>query len=152
MKNILCLLRKCDWRGLMLLPTENAMLQFFRYIFVGACAFFVDFSSYCILEAVGLHYLLAGVFAFLISFIFNFCISRVLIFKSAASEKATAQELTGVALISLVGLGLTELLLFVGTDLLEMDFRISKVVSSILVLFWNYTARKLFVYRAPTKK
>lgn len=152
MKEFFGLLVRFDLRGLLTEPTNNGVLQLFRYLFVGGCSFLIDFGVYCLLEAVGLHYLVAGVIAFIVSFAFNFFVSRILIFRTTAAEKANARELLGVAAISVTGLALTELLLYLGTDILLIDFRLSKIIASILVLFWNYAARKLFVYRKPAQK
>lgn len=143
----LVLLRCLDWKALLVAPTENALLQFARYIFVGGSAFVVDFGSYCLLGLLKVHYLAAGVLSFVAGFVFNFCVSRLLIFKTTATEKANAKELLAVLLISLIGLLLTEALLLVGTEIIQMDYRVSKIIASIIVLFWNYFARKIFVYR-----
>ena len=40
---IFTLLRRWRWRELLYKPTENATLQFLRYIIVGGCAFVADF-------------------------------------------------------------------------------------------------------------
>jgi len=141
------LLRHIDVRGIFLLPTGNSLLQLIRYVFVGGSAFVIDFSIYCLLEFLGLNYLVASVFAFVISFIFNFFVSRVFIFKNSAPEKAGAGEFTAVIIISVVGLALTEALLYIGTGCIGFDYRASKIAASVIVLFWNYFARKWFVYR-----
>lgn len=147
MKELVFLLRTRDWTGLLSAPTENSVLQLFRYVLIGGSSFAIDFGIYCILGEIGINYLIAGILAFIISFLFNFSVSRVLIFKSSASQKAIAKEFVGVIVISIIGLGFTELLLFLGTDLLHADFRISKIMASIFVLIWNYSARRLFIYR-----
>jgi putative flippase GtrA len=95
-----------------------------------------------------MHYLLAGVAAFLVSFVFNFYVSRVFIFKKSAPEKAGPKEFSAVIAISVIGLALTEALLYLGTGRLGFDYRASKIIASVIVLFWNYFARKQFVYRA----
>ena len=69
-----------------------------------------------------------------------------MIFRQTTDKKIYASEVVSVLIISLIGLTLTEGLLFIGTDLLNLDFRLSKIAASIIVLFWNYFARKLFVY------
>ena len=70
-----------------------------------------------------------------------------MIFRQSAASQVNVREIVSVLAISLIGLVLTEGLLFVGTDFLSMDFRMSKIAASIIVLFWNYIARKVFVYR-----
>ena len=135
------------WRQLFFAPTNNGWVQLFRYGFVGGGAFIVDFSTYCLLEWAGIYYLFAGVGAFIIGFAFNFTVSRILIFCAGSKQKVERQELFSVLVISCIGLVLTEILLFVGVQSLHMDYRVSKILASILVLFWNYFARKIFVYK-----
>ena len=135
------LLWNCDWSGLLYAPTNNGWLQLFRYGFV------VDFGVYCILGWLGMQYLLAGIISFIAGFAFNFLVSRWMIFRSTASSKIDVRELISVLAISVIGLLLTEALLFPGTDLIGLDYRIAKIAASILVLFWNYAARKIFVYK-----
>ena len=137
------LLWNCDWSGLLYAPTNNGWLQLFRYGFVGGGAFGV----YCILGWLGMQYLLAGIISFIVGFAFNFLVSRWMIFRSTASSKIDVRELISVLAISVIGLLLTEALLFAGTDLIGLDYRIAKIAASILVLFWNYAARKIFVYK-----
>ena len=48
--------------------------------------------------------------------------------------------------ISVVGLLLTELLMFFFTSHLHVYFMVSKLISSILVFFWNFLARKFILY------
>lgn len=141
------LLKKFDWNGLLFAPTKNSLLQLGRYVLVGGSAFLVDFGAYCWLEYMGLHYLLAGVLSFIAGFLFNFLVSRWMIFRQSAASRVNVHEIISVFAISLIGLALTEGLLFVGTDFLSMDFRVSKIAASIIVLFWNYIARKVFVYK-----
>lgn len=147
-KELMGLLRARDMKGLLAAPTDNPLTQLFRYGLVGGSAFVIDFGCYCLLGFLGMHYLLAGVAAFLVSFVFNFYVSRVFIFKKSAPEKAGPKEFSAVIAISVIGLALTEALLYLGTGRLGFDYRASKIIASVIVLFWNYFARKQFVYRA----
>ena len=147
MSELIQLFFKGKWRQLFLAPTNNGWIQLFRYGFVGGGAFVVDFFTYCLLEWVGIHYLLAAIGAFIVGFAFNFTVSRILIFCADGKQKVSRGEVISVLVISCIGLALTEFLLFAGVHWLNMDYRISKIVASILVLFWNYVARKVFVYR-----
>ena len=147
MKELLRLFFSGKWRALFIAPTNNGYIQLFRYGFVGGGAFCVDFATYCILERWGIHYLLAGIGAFIVGFAFNFTVSRILIFCADGNQKINRRELLSVLIISCIGLALTELLLFVGVYWINMDYRLSKIFASVLVLFWNYIARKKFVYK-----
>lgn len=141
-----CLLRG-EWRRLLAEETENGWIRLFRYGLVGGGAFAIDFAVYCLLVAWGMQYLLAGVAAFAVSFLFNFGMSRKLVFASAAKGAPGAGELAGTLAVSLLGLLFTEALLYFGVEALRLSYGLSKALASLLVLFWNYFARKAFIYR-----
>ncbi len=147
MKELLTLLFTGRWKQLFTAPTDNGWINLFRYCFVGGMSFLIDYALYCLLCAVGLSYLLAGVLSFTAGFAFNFLAGRLLIFAAGSREKAQAKELFSVLAIAVIGLGLTELLLYLGVDWLRLDYRVAKAVAAVLVLFWNYAARRIFVYR-----
>ncbi len=146
MNEFLILLRERNWHGLFQAPTSSGVVQLFRYCFVGGLSFVVDFSLFWLLLAMGIHYLICGVVAFVISFFFNFTLSRYWIFREQ-KRRQLWQEVVPVAVIALVGLGLTELLLWVQRDLLGFNELVAKVIAAILVLLWNFWARRVFVYR-----
>lgn len=133
------------WWELLCAETTNSWVQLFRYGLVGGGAFLIDFAAYCILERFGLHYLAAGVLSFAVSFCFNFTASRALVF--AVKGKTASGELSAVLAISLVGLLLTELLLYLIVSTLRFGSWQSKILASALVLLWNYFARKHFIYK-----
>ena len=147
MKELFVLFFTGKWRALFLDSSDNAWINLFRYCFVGGVSFLIDFAIYALLVAVDVPYLLSGVVGFVISFIFNFFAGRFFIFAAGSREKAEKKELVSVLVIALIGLGLTELLLYLGVAWLGMDKRLAKIAAAILVLFWNYAARKIFVYR-----
>ena len=56
MRELLSLLRRMDVQGLFRRPTTNAMVQFFRYAFVGGFAAVVDWAVVWLVERLGAHY------------------------------------------------------------------------------------------------
>ena len=50
-------------------------------------------------------------------------------------------------LIGLLGLLITEVLLWFFIEKLFMDKVVSKLVASVIVLMWNFVARKVILYR-----
>ena len=147
MKELFVLFFTGKWQALFLDSSENPWINLFRYCFVGGVSFLIDFALYALLVAVGVPYLIAGVLSFVAGFIFNFFAGRFFIFAAGSKEKARKKELISVLVIALIGLGLTELLLYLGVAWLGMDKRLAKIAAAILVLFWNYAARKIFVYK-----
>ncbi len=147
MKELLKYIFKLDINALFLKSTENTIIKFFRYIFVGGLAFIVDSSILFVLEYNGLHYLLATAIAFTIGLFVNFILAKKLVF----TEKATVNKFQGeffiYGLVGLIGLLITEGLMYLLTGLQGVYFMISKVIVAIIVLIWNFMARKILLYR-----
>ena len=55
-------------------------------------------------------------------------------------------------MISLIGLGLTELLMWLFTDGLGLFYLVSKAIAAVIVLLWNFFAKKLMYRKKPNKE
>lgn len=129
-------------------PTTNPLVQFFRYVFVGGCSFVVDAGVLWLLAHMGMHYLYAACFGFAAGLFCNFILSRALVFRAQSARVGRVLEFAGYALIGLIGLGLTEALLYFFTEIVLFHYMISKVIASAVVLFWNFFGRKHLLYRS----
>lgn len=125
--------------------TDNLWIQFFRYIFVGGTAFIIDFSIYSILVLNGLHYLISAIIAFIISVLANYLLSTKWVFNQSSNFNKKL-EFNLFIIISTMGLGFTEILLYIFTDSLMINLIISKIIVAIIVLFWNFAARRVIFY------
>lgn len=128
-------------------PTTQPIIQFFRYAFVGGVSFLVDAGVLWLLAHAGMHYLLAACFGFAAGLLCNFILSRAFVFRAQTPRVGRVLEFAAYALIGLIGLGLTEVLLYFFTEIVLFHYMISKIIASAVVLFWNFFARKLLLYR-----
>lgn len=127
-------------------PTDDIFLQLFRYIFVGGTAFTVDFFFlYFFSDICGIYYLFSAVLSFIISVLVNYVMSTRWVFNQDNIENKVL-EFNLFILISTIGLGFTEILLYFFTDIVGFYYLISKIISAIIVLFWNFLARRLMFY------
>lgn len=127
--------------------------EFFRYVLVGSLAAAVDFGTLFLLRetilkdsAGGLYLATAG--GFFSGLVVNYILSLTFVFRSARQTGA-GKGMGGfalTALVGLVGLGLTELGMWFGTDCLGLYYLFVKVIVTGLVLIWNYLARKYFIF------
>jgi putative flippase GtrA len=120
--------------------TNNAIVQLFRYGFVGGIAFLFDFCGLLLLVRLGVHYLLAAAISFTLGLAVNYLISILWVFPSS-SRRATEAILFTV--IGIVGLGLNEIIIWFGHDVLGLAVAWSKIISTALVFFWNFILRRL---------
>lgn len=127
--------------------------EFFRYVMVGGLSAAVDFAALFLLRetllrraALGLYAATAG--GFVCGLTVNYILSITFVFHSAR-ETGAGKSMGGfllTALIGLVGLGLTELGMWLGTQCLGFYYLFVKVVVTGLVMIWNYLARKYFIF------
>lgn len=126
--------------------TDNIFLQFFRFIFVGTTAFLIDFGIYfALVHFFDVNYLISAAIAFFISVLANYYLSTSWVFNQSQIENK-ALEFNIFLAISFVGLIFTEILLYLFTDLWSINYLISKILASIIVLFWNFSARRVMFY------
>lgn len=127
-------------------PTNNWLLQLFRYGFVGGVAFVVDYGSLFLLtHYAGVPYLWSAAIAFILGLVTNYLLSISWVFRRNENLRPWVEFLF-FAIIGVIGLVLNELIMYAGTDLLHMHYMVSKLISTAIVFFWNFFARKFLVF------
>ena len=158
MKELLTLIKKLDFKGLFYQKTDNILIQFFRYCFVGGLATVVEGGALWLLqrfvfrEAAGFWVFLAQAIAFVLGLIANFVLSKLFVFQEKSEKTNAAGEFLAYGVIGAVGLGVKELLLWCFHTQLGVHYMLVWVISTIIVLIWNYAARKLLLYRKKESK
>lgn len=131
-------------RKLLLEKTTSANLQFLRYFFVGGSAAVVDLFAYgALVKLLGMHYIPAAFLAYMAGLAWNHLLCVFWVFQS---KHQRGKELLMVFLIAVGGILWTWLILYLLIDFAGIDEVVAKMVSQILVLFWNFTMRKLYVF------
>ena len=126
--------------------TDNIYIQMFRYIVVGGTSFVVDFFFLWFFSDVcGIYYLVSGVLSFIISVLVNYIMSTKWVFNQDNIENKVLEFNLFLA-ISELGLVFTEILLWLFTDVIGLYYLISKVIAAIIVMFWNFIARRIMFY------
>lgn len=134
-------------RRLIVNPTSRLTVQFLRYTVVGGLAFLVDFCVLVLLTSTaGMHYLLSAAVAFMAGLTTNYVLSTVWVFQKRVFSDPRLEFLlfTGIGLI---GLGFTEVLMWLLTDTVGLHYVFSKLVSTIVVFLWNFLARRFLLFR-----
>ena len=148
MKEFFEYLKSFNLKAIFITPSTNGFIQFFRYVFVGGIATVVDWAIlFAATEWGGIHYIFSAVLSFFGGLAANFLLSKLLVFSASEAKIGPFMEFVGYALIGAVGLGLTVLIMYVFTEMLGLYYMLSKVIATILVLFWNYLARKKILYQ-----
>ncbi len=133
---------------LFLRQTDSLFIQFFRYFFVGGLAFVVDFGLlYFLTEFVGFYYLFSATISFTAGLCVNYIISIKWVFSQNKGLKNKKIEFLIFSFIGIVGLLLNAIFIWFFTEKLLFYYMISKVLSTVIVYFWNFFARKYILYK-----
>lgn len=125
---------------------DRTSIQAVKYALAAFGGFAADYLGLLLLkETAGLHYLIAVPLAFLIGIAVNYLIGIRFVFYR--TNRKLRYELLLFFTISLLALGLTEGSMYVLTDLVRIDYRISRVISGVLTYVFNFCARKFLLYR-----
>jgi putative flippase GtrA len=126
--------------------TDNTFIQLFRYTFVGGIAYIVDFGSlYALTEFLNIHYLRSAAFAFLLGLTTNYILSVNWVFGRRVVRNRFL-EFAIFGSIGVIGLGLNEVLIWVFTEYVHLHYLLSKVVSTVFIYAWNFSARKFILF------
>ena len=129
-----------------LIKSQSTLFQLIRYGFVGGVAFVADYCSlYAFTEWMGIPYLGSAAVAFIIGLTVNYILSNLIVFTTHRIQSRWL-EFAIFAIIGVIGLGLNELIMYCASDLIGLHYMISKLISTALVFFWNFFARKLALY------
>lgn len=124
--------------------TRSGHVQFFRYFFVGGSSAVIDLALYALLLKVfDVHYLVAAFIAYVTGFLWNHLLCVLWVFEKRHSRVKEMGMAFGIAL---GGLLWTELLLFGFVGFIGIDAFWAKVISQFIVLIWNFSMRKIYVF------
>ena len=118
--------------------------QLFRFGIVGGLAFLIDSGVLFLLtEYLNVYYLVSSVISFIVSLIFNYILSILWVFD--VKKKQTIKEIGLFVILSVIGLGINQVVMYVGADILHIYYMLCKVISTFIVMVYNFITRKIFI-------
>lgn len=127
-------------------PSHRASVQMVRSLVVSGIAFVADFGSLVIFKEVfDVHYLVAATLSFGLGVVVNYILSVRWVFAERQLESRHKEFVFFVAICA-IGLVLNLAIIAGLVQALRVDYRLAKIVSTILIFFWNFFARKKFLY------
>ena len=124
---------------------EKLFLQMFKFVIVGGTAFVIDYTTLIICKEIfHLNTLLSAAIAFIISTIFNYILSIKWVF-DVSNKHSGKRNFIIFVVFSLMGLGLTELIMWIGEDILGISYLIIKIIATAIVMVFNFVTRKIFL-------
>lgn len=130
--------------GSLIKKHEKLINQLIKFGVVGAIAFLIDYVLlYVLTEYLNIYYLISSVISFTVSLIFNYILSITWVFD--VTKKQTYKEVIIFVILSVMGLGINQLVMYIGSDLLKVYYMITKLVATAIVMIWNFVTRKIFI-------
>lgn len=121
-------------------------MKLVRYFFVGGAAALVDIGLFTLLARVaGLPWFPVALFSFAMATLVNYVLSVRHVFESGI-RFSPRHELLLVYVASAVGLGINQTVLWLGIEWVHVDMLIAKLCATGTVFFWNYAARRYFIF------
>ena len=124
------------------------------YLFFGGLTFLLSISVfYLLVNVLRMNELVANVIDWVICVVFAYVTNRTWVFQSAAAgTKGICREAASFGLGRLATLGLEELLLWAGIDLLDLNSLLVKIVAQAAVIIGNYVISKCLVFKGKKRK
>lgn len=119
--------------------------QLIKFGFVGFLCFFIDWGIMVFLtEVFGIDPLISSAISFTVSVTVNYILSVTFVFETDKNANKGSQFVIFV-LLSIVGLGVNEVCMWLGTDLIGIHYMITKVGATAVVMVYNFITRKIFI-------
>lgn len=124
---------------------RNLIAQIMKFGVVGILATLLDYVVMIVLtEVFGVPPVASSTISFSISVVFNYLASMRYVF-SHREGMSRRREFIIFLVLSIIGLGINAALMWVGTELAGIDYRIVKLFATAVVMVWNFVSRKVLL-------
>lgn len=120
-------------------------LQFCRFASVGIISLAVDYGFMVFLtESTLMGYFRACAFSYTISILVNYVLSMRYVFRGR-EDVSKAKEVSIFLVLSLIGLGLNQVAMWLLVDVLNIYYAVAKVLAAGMVTGYNFISKKTFL-------
>lgn len=128
---------------------KQLLRQFCRFGLVGLLCFTIDYGLLILMTESGLcTYFAASAISYTVSVIVNYILSMRFVF-SGKEDMHKFVELIIFLILSVVGLGLTQLIMWITVEYLHLFYASAKVLASLTVTIYNFFSKKAFLEETP---
>ena len=125
----------------------NIKIQIVRFVMVGVTTVALDFCTLVsLVEYFNVNYLISATFGFLIGSIANYFLSVRIVFIDG-KHPSKILEFTYFLVITLIGLILNYITMYIFTEIILMPYFVSKFFSLFFVASTNFLMKKFFVFK-----
>jgi putative flippase GtrA len=125
--------------------SKAVVIKLLKFMLIGIFATAIDFGlTYLLKEKVRINKYLANSIGYTSAATFNYIFNRIWTFDNSNPQIIT--QFLVFTSISLIGLGLINLFIWIFNEKLGINFYLSKVMALFIVLIWTFTAHNLITF------
>ncbi len=125
---------------------ESLSIKFLKFGLVGLSGLVIDFGlTYLVKEKLCWNKYVANSLGFIVACTSNYILNRIWTFQSA--DAGILQQYLKFVTVSVVGLGLSNLLVYLLHERLKLNFYVAKLGAIAIVMVWNFSANYLFTFK-----
>jgi len=128
-------------------PAHMNRTELSRYLAIGFTAFAVEYLLFTILIYVGLFLLVAQTLSFCVGLAISFFGNRIVTFKAGEYTHSRTAQLWRYVSLALFNLILSNALIYVLVEPLNIQEFIAKVVVMAAIVVWNYVIFSKIIFR-----
>ena len=118
--------------------------QILKFGVVGVIATIIDFAVlYLLTDFIHINYLISSIISFTVSVIVNYILSIKWVFE--VNHKQTKKDFIIFVVLSVIGLGINSLIMYLMVDKLHIYYMLTKVFATAVVMVYNFITRKIFI-------
>ncbi len=123
---------------------KKLIIQLIRFGIVGVIAMIIDVGVLALLkEVMHVDVLVASAISFSVSVVVNYILSMLWVFRSKGENKV--KEFVIFVLLSIGGLLINQLIMWLGTEVVDFYYLAVKVFALLFVPIYNFVTRKIFL-------
>lgn len=124
---------------------KKLIRQALKFCVVGVICTIIDFGVLILLrEVFGVNYLIANGAGFTVSVIINYILSMRFVFRGK-KDASKIKEFIIFVILSAIGLGLNELLMWLTVENFGINYIAGKVIATAIVMVYNFFSKKIFL-------
>lgn len=121
------------------------IFKIIKFGIVGFSGLTIDFGlTYMLKEKMKVQKFVANAVGFAVAASSNYIFNRIWTFKSSNPE--VVSEFTDFFFVSLIGLGINSLVLWLLNAKFNLPFYFSKLIAIVVTTFWNFMANYLYTF------
>ncbi len=125
--------------------SKKLINQILRFGVIGGIAFLIDYFVLILCtDVIHIPVLISSAISFTVSVIFNYIASVKWVF-DVNKEKDPKRNFIVFIVLSIIGLILTEVIMWLGVDLIHFNYKFIKILATGIVMVFNFVSRKMFL-------